>query len=345
MRKNSLKESVEDQLASFLRKAEFIYDNACHQAIVNGLLHTINGISDYYEEGSHLFPKMILTQNMEYFKSVPSINFIFYSGEIKDDSFKQCLKTCAPLAVNGWNIFIELNGTNMKWGIISSEITELSQSLPEAILSDTENVIPIIVIENVGMKTVRLCSSRQDEIIVSLSLKEIETILEDNLYKLSHKILENVEHPEDANMYMRKIIKRAIDSGHGNLIAVVSSREIPKQFSQGISLIDNPLNLYSIIEESKTCTNAEDKVNYEGKLKMYASLVVSMINHDGIVLFTTQGEIIGYHYIVDNHMQASDILVGGARTKAFNALQAIDDVEFIYMRTQEGETKVWEKLH
>lgn len=345
MRNNSLKDTVEDQIGNFLQKVGYNYNRECHQSIVDGLLFIVNGISDYYEEGNHLFPKVILSQDIEYFKSVPNIKFIFYDDAIASSSFKQCLKTCAPLAVNGWNIFIEINHSKMKWGIITSEITELSQSLPETILTDTENDIPIVVIENVGMKTVRLCSSKQDKIIVSLSLKEIKTILEDNVEKLCQEILKDVEHPKHASIYMRKIIKRAIDSGHGNLIAVVANKEISLQFSQGISIVNQPLDIYSIIEEKETCMNAEDKINYEGTLKMYASLAVSMINHDGIVLFTTHGEIIGYHYIVDNNIQASDILVGGARTKAFTALQQIGNVEFVYMRTQEGDSKVWKRLH
>ena len=56
--------------------------------------------------------------------------------------------------------------------------------------------------------------------------------------------------------------------------------------------------------------------------RLYASIVQSMLNHDGLTLFTTTGKLIGYHIFVKPDTNEQGEVVGGARSRAFEVMKA-----------------------
>ena len=120
---------------------------------------------------------------------------------------------------------------------------------------------------------------------------------------------------------------------------IEDGESIPELLKEGVDLtsipIDFPFTNNSIISE----TDPNSKVELNTELKMMSSLAVSMMNHDGITIFTNTGKIVGYHYIVDNKVIADDVIVGGARTKAFYAMVQSNQFKGVFMRKQEGDTK------
>ena len=75
------------------------------------------------------------------------------------------------------------------------------------------------------------------------------------------------------------------------------------------------------------------------KLSSYAGLLQSMLNFDGITLFSSDGKIIGYHYIVNNDKVAEENIEGGARTRAFSALCGLEGLIACFMKSQDGKIK------
>lgn len=332
----SLRNTVSAEIGTFLFNNGLSLRNPSNNPIfIEELVTIVNSLSDYYEEGTHLYPEVLLTNNMSDVSFF--VGYEFYTGELKPKALSRAIKMCAPLCSDGWCIFIEVNDNGVRWGVVNGEqkITNLSL-LDQLRLSSDENHI-FILLHNVGSKTVEFVPANNNtSYSVSLSLTNVEETQGKYLNELCKTITERC--PDSLFcQFLQKIISSALQIGHGNLIAVLqvcdNSIKIPEIFSDGVVLHDVPIDLYGYYEEFRKSDN--DLVVHE-LLKKVTKLVESMLNHDGICLFTNDGRLIGYHLIVDNKVIAEDGLVGGARTKAYKKMVSEESIYAVLMKTQEG---------
>lgn len=344
MQEVSLHDSVRSQVGSFMQSFMFICSTTeSNNAFCDGIVEVIDMLSDYYEEGTHLYPSIVLFDDPQYLKILPNIHYTFYQGAIEVKQFKQCLKMCAPLAVNGWNIFMQVRDTSMSWGVITTELKETSLSLTSQILREKEEICKVALITNVGMKTVALASSgRECECIVHLSLMNDHVVTSKDIDDFCTCALQNCKvDTEEFKGYFSKIIGTALQTGHGNLFGIIEDRndmQIPNLLKDGVNLIDEPLDFASVCSQLNSDVNTGNTVELNSMLKMMSALAISMMNHDGITVFTDTGKIVGYHFIVDNNISPKDMIVGGARTKAFYAMVESGLFKGVFIRKQEGET-------
>ena len=245
---------------------------------------------------------------------------------------------CAPLAHSGWHIFIELNVTSVRWGVVNAEQSVTAVSILNQIVGSETS--PFVYIRNIGSKTVEL-SSGNNSYKVSLSLKQIDDILKDELRDLCQVITRGCsEYQEGFTNFLFQQINSALQKGHGNLIVTIDmdkALKIPEVLKEGV-VMESPLNLYGLFLEFMQDDN---ELFAHELLQKNSILLESMLNHDGITLFTTKGQVLGYHFIVDNNTKTTEHLNGGARTKAFSKLcQSMDKgIEAVFMKTQEGTIK------
>lgn len=339
----SLYNRVRSEIGSFLQELGLGCDTVeLNRELCEGLVDVVDMLSDYYEEGSHLYPSIILFDDPQYLKINPNKHYTFYQGDISSEQIKLCLKMCAPLAVNGWDIFLQVSGSSLSWGMITGELRETSLTLPYQILKDKEESCKVAIISNIGMKTVAMVSSGCEcNSIIHLSLVNNAKSSSSDVSNFFKCALEKCTiESEEFRGYFRKIVNKALHTGHGNLFGVIEDGDpIPDLLKEGVDLtaspIDFPLTYNSIMSE----TDPNGKVELNTELKMMSSLAVSMMNHDGITVFTNTGKIVGYHFIVDNKVTANDVIVGGARTKAFYAMTESHKFKGVFMRKQEGDTK------
>lgn len=344
MQEVSLHDTVRSQVGSFMQSFMFICSTTeSNNAFCDGMVEVIDMLSDYYEEGTHLYPSIVLFDDPQYLRILPNIHYTFYQGAIELKQFKQCLKMCAPLAVNGWNIFMQVRDTSMSWGVITTELKETSLSLTSQILREKEEFCKVALITNVGMKTVAMASSgRECECIVHLSLMNNHAVTSKDIDDFCSCALHNCQvHTEEFKGYFSKIIGTALQTGHGNLFGIIEERDemqIPNLLKDGVSLIEEPLDFASVYSQLNSDVNTGNTVELNSMLKMMSALAISMMNHDGITVFTDTGKIVGYHFIVDNNVSPKDMIVGGARTKAFYAMVESGLFKGVFIRKQEGET-------
>ena len=95
----SLREHVLALIGEFLFKEKFADDGI----IQNGILEAINLISDYHEEGVSLFPELIITNNMEFFKTVPNKELLIHEGVADIEEFKNTNPTAENIVILIWN--------------------------------------------------------------------------------------------------------------------------------------------------------------------------------------------------------------------------------------------------
>lgn len=116
----------------------------------------------------------------------------------------------------------------------------------------------------------------------------------------------------------------ALNHGHGNLIAVTDNIEqlkAEKHLHGGIYLQEE-IDLAKLLIDN----NQEKTDRTATTLNAFTQLVISMLNFDGITLFSTTGTILGYHFIVDNKIDGGNQIVGGSRSRAFEALTHINGI-------------------
>lgn len=336
----SLRESTLDKIGDFLYKEGF----SSSGALKEGILELINLISDYCEEGNHLYPEILITDSLELLKTIPNRELLIYDGKLLSSEFKQAIKLCAPLALSNWNIFIEVKGNGLKYGLVSAEITETSLSMYRQVVEMPNEGYKIAYLRNIGNKTVEL-RSFNNQCFISLTLNETKQILRNEVAELASMISKDCDANQKAQVeiFIEKLINEAIHTGHGNLIAVISKNDeyiarIKKILSGGVFLqraIDIPSLINRAIELQKNTTSIE--------VKAFSFVAISMLNHDGITIFTTKGEILGYHFIIDNKLAGDNTIIGGARTRAFEAMKNSEAVISCFMKSQDGNIKFYKK--
>lgn len=310
----SLRNTLVDHIASFLKDEGFHIS----PVLTEGVLEIVNLIADYYEEGKHLYPEVVITNDMELFKTIPSRFFKIKDSTIDISTFKESIKLCAPLAVDGWIIFIEVKDS-VGFGLVSTEMSETSLSLHRQ-LSDEESFpqdATIAYIRSIGQKRVEI-KGLKNSIFVSLNLDDFVNPEYNVLTSLSSCIVRDIEvdvHDKLA-VFIEKILDEAFKEGHGNLIGVVEDKPesieiIKNQLKDGIYLED-PIDFAVLVRQAEIDKDRESSVG----LRAFSSILKAMVNHDGISIFTTSGKVIGYHLFIKNDTETGAI-VGGARSRAF----------------------------
>ena len=343
--KVSFRDTVLAQMGNFLLGVGFRISMAATQILKKELVEVANQLSDYYEEGTHLYPEVIILDDLSQFiKEYPCIYNVFENGELKEKSLQRAIKMCAPLADNGWVIFIEVKGDNVAWGVLNVELSAVTTPVFNQIIADNNDNYQIVYIKNIGLKTVEFASrGNKNNYLVSLSLKDIEDILRDEVADFCDVIVRDVKRDKSESKEMiNKAINTAIQRGHGNLIVVIEDKDedtvIPDVLKNGVKVtpIDFPDLYFSYFQGKGSIEN-------HSALEKNIDLIISMMNHDGITVFTTKGRVVGFHYIVENNIKKTEENEGGSRHKAYNKLCTTQQIMAVLMRSQEGVTNLFKR--
>lgn len=335
------KESLRN-IEIFLKSLNF----PASQIICEGLVAVVNLISDYHEEGVALSPDILLINNNLFFQTLPyQHHIILQTEEIHNDSFSMAVKMCAPLAENGWKMFLQLiDESHLQYGIVNVSLTQMSVSLLNQVIETPQELAICAYIKKIGNKVVEL-NSISNHCVIALSLNNYDVKMEDEIQKLTDIILEDVEpsYPirNETATYIKDMFMDALNHGHGNLIAVSNNVEQLQKdghLKGGIYLPDEIdfTNLLADNHKQRTDQTATT-------LNAFTQLTISMLNFDGITLFNTKGCVVGYHFIVDNKLEAEKSIVGGSRTRAFEALTQTNCISACLMKSQDGNIKYFKK--
>ena len=200
------------------------------------------------------------------------------------------------------------------------------------------NLSHLLYIRNVGGKNVEV-ARRKEAILISLSLQEDVTTQDDNISKLVNSIIADLEDKEEAKRFILKVILDALNEGHGNLIAVCKEQNIDVVLANmtGGAKLEPYINIPELLKADREEGRSETSV----AIKSNVSVVKHVINHDGITIFSTTGKVMAFHYIIDNSKANDPHIVGGARTKAFEALKIMPELYTVFFKSQEGITKIF----
>jgi hypothetical protein len=330
--------------------AEFLLDENFQNSslLKEGILEMINLLSDYYEEGIHLFPQVIITNNSkEFFKTLVNREIAIAQQPTSISEFRNIIKLCAPLAVGSWIIYIDFHGDNLSYGLVDAEMTETSPSIYDQTVGklkvELEN-INIAYLRNIASKTVELTGLKR-KLIVSLTLEKAASVDDNIINEISLQITQNVEEEYQLPIttFIGKTIQDAIKQGHGNLIGVVNDddtviTDLKANLSDGIYL-NKPIDIADYVVYTEKERTNESSVS----LMAYSKVLISMLNHDGITIITNNAKILGYHMFIGTFTKEGEQLVGGARTRAYHSMLNSSLFSACFYKSQDGNTKIWIK--
>jgi len=343
---SSLRKEILISIGDFLLMEDFRNPNI--GIVKDGILNVIDLISDYYEEGKPLFPEIIVLSDIHFLDSIIPKILPIKRHNLTKEEFSLAVKLCAPLATHGWIIYIEVNGNEMSYGMVSAEVDEASPSIHSQTVGDlkpTDTTYSVAYIRNIGKKVVELAGVKT-KLIVSLNLDDLRDYSQNELNKLCNSVTKNCEKElvEKLKTYFEKLIDEALKIGHGNLIGVISDTEenIKKVMTElkvnGGIYLESPIDFQSLLMQTQ-----EGDSQSSVTLRMYASLLQAMLNHDGITIMTDKGKVLGYHMLIADDIRDGDKLTGGARSKAFLSMTNCGQFEFCFYKSQDGNLKIWEK--
>lgn len=311
------------------------------EELVTGMVAAINLISDYKEEGVIYYPELLIVHGDAELRTILTKKLKLAEEQIDKSTFKKILKLCAPLAVNGWQIYVVVyDDLRVEYGLISAELKETSLSLYSQVTELPPENMSMIYLRNIGARCVEVMTSLE-QTIISLSLDVVNVNNSDDERILVHEILSDVDDVDKSVLanFMVKSIREILRAGHGNLIAVCKKEQLQhvlEKMSGGVTL-ETPIDMLDFVQEDEREKSNMSSVN----IKSYLSVMRSMINHDGVSIFSTRCELLAFHYIVDNNVVADTKAVGGARTKAFEALKKVDGLLCCFFKSQDGQTKFY----
>ncbi|HXS36744.1 MAG TPA: hypothetical protein VN721_08590 [Flavipsychrobacter sp.] len=302
----------------------------------------ISQLFNYKEEGKALYPEIYIFDEIELIKQILT-NSQFYligAGEKKKETMLIALKKCAPLAENGWAIYILRKKESFEFGVFRAGTSILSVSISEALIDRGAEGVKAILIHQVAEKLIEVRGIKANPLLISYGSHE--TIINspiDSQLNFINTIVDKVapELKEPTINFFRKVFLEVLQKGHGTLACVVSESkdEISTKFQDGIEL-QNRINIPNVIKELLNNGDLQANSKLEGQL----SLIIGMLQSDGITVFTDCGEIVSYNVFVKHSPELTKTVTsGGARSRTFLTLCEMigSEIKSAYIQSQDGK--------
>lgn len=336
----SLKAVILGEAASFLER-----ENMDCVITQNGIVSLVNQLVNYREEGKNLFPDIYIVDDIELvLKSLPMSQHCFIgAGEKTKETMLRALKKCAPLTNADWSIYIQRNVADFKYGVFRAGTSILSVSIEDFLINNGTDDLKAILLHQVSDKLIEIKSMKNDSLMISFGGREESSKSPiENQVEFINSIVKNVspQIKEQTLNFYKKIFNEILKVGHGTLACVISSKkkDIPKKLEDGI-ILENRINIPEIIKE---LLEKED-LQANSKLNGFYTIIVGMMESDGITVFTDNGEVAAYNVFIKHPDSiAKTNTSGGARSRTFATLCKIigNGIESAYIQSQDGKIEI-----
>ena len=312
----------------------------CHASALPILGDTLNlvelivKLARYQEEGVKLCPKVYITNNIEQIKTLlPGGEALKIGSASPDvDGIKEALKKCAPLATEGWLLYIQNNSDSIEYGLFRGSESPISVLVDDVLMTPEED-FKLVKVFQVADECVEVRSNNGEYHYIFLDhRKESAKPPLHYLNDLVSTICESVdpEHKEATISFLKKLLFESLRQSHGSLIAVTNMKRAPKFLSDDGVILDQPIDFPILIASLK---KNDIPASY---IESKASLLKGMLNSDGILVFDSTAKLLGYNCFVKSSKK--DNVIGGARKRAFSTLKGKvgSGLRAAFMQSQDG---------
>jgi len=340
--KISFRSQLKGEIGDFLEKSRMASVDT-----IQAMTDLIVELSHYEEEGTPLFPKILLCTSLK-----DSLGLLQGSTPIEIgkntaivSAMKLALKKCAPLARKGWSIYIERCENEIKYGVFREPELPTALDIRETLASLPDESVDAILACQMAEKVVEIVGTAGRHLHIHLSATSTEDPPANTaLCALIQAIVYNVSDGirESLRSYLSATIGNALLHGHGALITVIQTGQtLPDSFAGDGVVLPEPIELASIMNIFLATQSIESVL----ALMSYGALLEGMLGCDGITVMRSDGAIIGYNFFVKDNSGAetpASELVGGARLRAFAVLcRAVEagGANCVFIRSSNGTSE------
>lgn len=346
----SMQESTTGAVSEFLDKEKL----ECLQsmkllAFLAGALHR------YEEEGVLLNPRVLLCASIDNFaRAIPGgKSIVIGTARFTPDVGKRVLKECAPLARNGWVIFVErMSAEDVQFGVLSFLASPTSVDLRDMVLIDSdqgqEPPFAAILIERVDPKTVLMTGATGNSLRVAFSTTRVIT---DDASAVAQFACKCTEACEIAGFpsYFVTFLTRALGESHGTILVCKDGEITTVPGMRDAIILSPPVDLPTAFAIYRAAESAESIL----ELQRSESLLTALLQSDGLVVFDPAGRASAYRVFYkpeegaapageEPATQPQPKVVGGARRRAFEGIKPLvgEHLAAALFRSQDGLTEV-----
>lgn len=300
------------------------------------LAQLIVAISNYTEEGRSFSPSVYITNDLDkLLRFIPGNSKIKIGKlEVNDTALCVALKRCAPLAIDGWCIYIDSKASGAYYGVFRDSLTPLAIPVEQALLKNGSGEAKVLRVQQSAPSCVELTNHNGDSHTIFISDKrETEPSPRQFVSNLASAICGKL--PDVNRLSTQTVIEKALtnglDASHGALVAVTRSVSPPKFLKDGL-LLKDPLDFSELTLKARQGSE-EDRM----RLISYSKVLEGMFGCDGIVVFNRQATLIGYNCFVKPSAKTPPAS-GGARKRAYATLQSKlgNGLFAAFIRSQDG---------
>jgi hypothetical protein len=311
----------------------------------------VSFLASYREEDVPLFPDVfLLARPSDLSTLAPGV--VFHKiGELPfgPEAAAKLLKNAAGLATDGWAVYAaKLDSTRVEYGVFRSQRHSFATSAEES-MQDLGDTVPVLLLRNRGRLTVELLNSKQDQCTITLtSASPAASQLARDIKNLVGAASATVDPDvrERFVPYFSRFLTRILQRCHGALLAVVddSTTAAPPGLGDGV-WIDPIINLAEKHKNAISAENAEALAD----LQAAESLLVGMVNSDGVVVLGSSGTIRAFRVFLNPSDEEKRSIPdkGGGRRRTFSLLNLrvqAGSLLAAFIRSQDGETDCQRKL-
>ncbi len=186
----------------------------------------IFSIARYQEEGVQLHPKVYLLSDVGLaLKMLPGSDSIVIGTDPNFKSaVKSAVKKCAPLAINGWCIYVEASDDTATYGVFRGDTSPVALPIDDAILTD-----------DVPFQTIK---------IHQITIDNVEVVSNNGLalnISLSHASQENNESQRHLDRLIKEVTSRCsnnLESGNIQSLPVEKGNNAIRQLLENVGLLN-----------------------------------------------------------------------------------------------------------
>ena len=194
----------------------------------DALLELVVALSHYTEEGSQLFPQVLICDNLhEALRLIQGSDAIKLGKGPKGlSTMSKALKLCAPLSKGGWLIYVVRTPTDFEYGVFRGSFSPTALEIGDALASLSEEAqdLTIILASHLTEKAVELTGVRSGRQLIYFSATP-----EDSPYprmELNELVAEcctsvPIEMKDPVSSFLKGILTKALRECHGTLIIVL----------------------------------------------------------------------------------------------------------------------------
>lgn len=352
--------NVRENINSLLEEEGLIID----ERFKNEIFIFLSKICVYQEEEVKIRPNIVICSNIHNVaKEVTNCQVVkLNTGKSDGTDMSKILKSIVPFCNNGWIVFIDLSKSEhgiIEYGILRSfsgitglpfveSVTEIN---PEDVELLSYKFIEIRVLSNFevqlqGLKNNSLVidfrihdeiDQYPNDVMNALVCDIISGTILDQISNAEGVKLETVDLSRDLKNSFLNFLKLLSQKVHGTILLIVKEDFVPDELLRDGVWLENPISLteYALNAGSIYKDILSNEIFYA-----FSSLLIEMMNIDGITVINCKGEILGYNVFVNKSSTAAQQAVesGGARKRAAKALiaEANDSFIGVYFQSQDG---------